>query len=402
MAPGSAAKRPKLEPSASASTSAAQHQYQRGDDDYVPGNIMEIEFCNFMTYDRLVCGPGPRLNLVVGPNGFGKSSLVCAITLVLVADPSIHGRASSVGLCPPEARDADRASDADHPGGGGGRGSRWKGASWLRAILPRRGARRRDAKEGEEEEPSRPSGALDPHPHPDDVGGGGLSPPLVERRASLPLLRGALLLPDPPRHSWDGSMVDRAFACSFACLDDLPDGVTRVRQSNEEELPVVWLQQRPGIGTVLPGGMASESRNGGIPPMWPGEGPRFIETRRCSDASRRETRRCKNGETTDIENGEIHHGRSNGSVLPGRASQSSSRSSQAAAVNRDTQNFRTDWLKNKECRIGRSRSVHYTSPGNFENGMLRFYLTPMRRNRIANRGRRRSSRLFGRGLFGFV
>ncbi|XP_044947325.1 structural maintenance of chromosomes protein 5-like [Hordeum vulgare subsp. vulgare] len=88
--------RPKLEPYASASTSAAQHQHQRGDDDYVSGNIMEIELCNFMTYDRLVSRPGPRLNLVVGPNGSGKSSLVCAIALALATDPSILGRASSV------------------------------------------------------------------------------------------------------------------------------------------------------------------------------------------------------------------------------------------------------------------------------------------------------------------
>ncbi|XP_044985561.1 structural maintenance of chromosomes protein 5 [Hordeum vulgare subsp. vulgare] len=95
MAPARAAKRPKLEPSASAS--GAQHQHRRGDDDYVPGNIVEIELCNFMTYDRLVCRPGPRLNLVVGPNGSGKSSLVCAIALALAADPSILGRASSVG-----------------------------------------------------------------------------------------------------------------------------------------------------------------------------------------------------------------------------------------------------------------------------------------------------------------
>ncbi|VAH23969.1 unnamed protein product [Triticum turgidum subsp. durum] len=97
MAPARAAKRPKLErpaASASASTSAAPHQ--RGDDDYVPGNIVEIELCNFMTYDRLVCRPGPRLNLVVGPNGSGKSSLVCAIALALAADPAILGRAASV------------------------------------------------------------------------------------------------------------------------------------------------------------------------------------------------------------------------------------------------------------------------------------------------------------------
>uniref|UniRef100_A0A0D9WKM4 Structural maintenance of chromosomes protein 5 n=1 Tax=Leersia perrieri TaxID=77586 RepID=A0A0D9WKM4_9ORYZ len=90
MATGRAAKRPKLDPS------SAQPP-QRGEDDYVPGNIVEIELCNFMTYDHLTCRPGPRLNLVVGPNGSGKSSLVCAIALALAADPSILGRASNVG-----------------------------------------------------------------------------------------------------------------------------------------------------------------------------------------------------------------------------------------------------------------------------------------------------------------
>ncbi|CAM0953973.1 unnamed protein product [Alopecurus aequalis] len=85
MAPSRSAKRPSLSPP------------KRGDDDYVPGNIVEIELRNFMTYDRLVCRPGPRLNLVVGPNGSGKSSLVCAIELALAADPSVLGRAASVG-----------------------------------------------------------------------------------------------------------------------------------------------------------------------------------------------------------------------------------------------------------------------------------------------------------------
>ncbi|KAM0898142.1 hypothetical protein ACQ4PT_022104 [Festuca glaucescens] len=93
MAPPRAAKRPKLEGSSSSAHAGAP---QRGEDDYVPGNIVEIELCNFMTYDRLVCRPGPRLNLVVGPNGSGKSSLVCAIALALAADPAILGRASSV------------------------------------------------------------------------------------------------------------------------------------------------------------------------------------------------------------------------------------------------------------------------------------------------------------------
>ncbi|KAG2608067.1 hypothetical protein PVAP13_4NG288300 [Panicum virgatum] len=89
MAAPRAAKRAKLDRGAAPP--------QRGEDDYVLGNIVEIELCNFMTYDRLVCRPGPRLNLVVGPNGSGKSSLVCAIALGLAGDPNILGRASSVG-----------------------------------------------------------------------------------------------------------------------------------------------------------------------------------------------------------------------------------------------------------------------------------------------------------------
>ncbi|GJM97642.1 hypothetical protein PR202_ga14582 [Eleusine coracana subsp. coracana] len=88
MAAARAAKRAKIERAAAP---------QRGEDDYVPGNIVEIELCNFMIYDRLICRPGSRLNLVVGPNGSGKSSLVCAIALGLAGDPKILGRASNVG-----------------------------------------------------------------------------------------------------------------------------------------------------------------------------------------------------------------------------------------------------------------------------------------------------------------
>ncbi|MED6161368.1 hypothetical protein PIB30_060113 [Stylosanthes scabra] len=69
----------------------------RGDDDYMPGNILEIELSKFMTFDKFKCKPGPRLNLVVGPNGSGKSSLVCAIALGLCGEPQLLGRATSVG-----------------------------------------------------------------------------------------------------------------------------------------------------------------------------------------------------------------------------------------------------------------------------------------------------------------
>jgi len=62
----------------------------RGEDDYMPGNITEIELHNFMTFSKLTCKPGPRLNLVIGPNGSGKSSLVCAIALGLGGEPQVR------------------------------------------------------------------------------------------------------------------------------------------------------------------------------------------------------------------------------------------------------------------------------------------------------------------------
>lgn len=61
----------------------------RGEDDYMPGSITEIELHNFMTFDKLKCIPGSRLNLVIGPNGSGKSSLVCAIALGLGGEPQV-------------------------------------------------------------------------------------------------------------------------------------------------------------------------------------------------------------------------------------------------------------------------------------------------------------------------
>ncbi|XP_028760559.1 structural maintenance of chromosomes protein 5 [Neltuma alba] len=69
----------------------------RGEDDFMPGSIIEIELFKFMTFDYLKCKPGPRLNLVIGPNGSGKSSLVCAIALGLGGEPQLLGRATSIG-----------------------------------------------------------------------------------------------------------------------------------------------------------------------------------------------------------------------------------------------------------------------------------------------------------------
>ncbi|KAK4794869.1 hypothetical protein SAY86_012863 [Trapa natans] len=76
---------------------AKRPKVARGQDDYLPGNIIEIELHNFMTFDHLTCKPCSRLNLVIGPNGSGKSSIVCAIALGLCGEPQLLGRATCVG-----------------------------------------------------------------------------------------------------------------------------------------------------------------------------------------------------------------------------------------------------------------------------------------------------------------
>ncbi|NXY42891.1 SMC5 protein, partial [Ceuthmochares aereus] len=50
------------------------------------------------TYENCEVRPGPNLNMIVGANGTGKSSIVCAICLGLAGKPSFIGRADKVGL----------------------------------------------------------------------------------------------------------------------------------------------------------------------------------------------------------------------------------------------------------------------------------------------------------------
>ena len=63
---------------------------------YQPGAIVRVTVENFVTYEKAEFLPGPHLNMVVGPNGTGKSSLVCAICLGLGYSPKHLGRAGSV------------------------------------------------------------------------------------------------------------------------------------------------------------------------------------------------------------------------------------------------------------------------------------------------------------------
>ncbi|KAL0040483.1 hypothetical protein WJX77_008439 [Trebouxia sp. C0004] len=69
-----------------------RHQYS----DYGKGSVIRVELHNFMTYKDAILEPGPRLNLVLGPNGTGKSSFVCALCLGLAGGTTLLARADNV------------------------------------------------------------------------------------------------------------------------------------------------------------------------------------------------------------------------------------------------------------------------------------------------------------------
>eukprot|EP00551_Chaetoceros_affinis_P006129 CAMPEP_0203670242 /NCGR_PEP_ID=MMETSP0090-20130426/6384_1 /ASSEMBLY_ACC=CAM_ASM_001088 /TAXON_ID=426623 /ORGANISM="Chaetoceros affinis, Strain CCMP159" /LENGTH=1165 /DNA_ID=CAMNT_0050535065 /DNA_START=104 /DNA_END=3601 /DNA_ORIENTATION=+ len=84
--------------SASASASAHEHHPPRLSPEerlrqYKPGSILRVKLKNFLTYADVEFRPGPRLNVVCGPNGTGKSTILCAICLGLGGQPPLLGRA---------------------------------------------------------------------------------------------------------------------------------------------------------------------------------------------------------------------------------------------------------------------------------------------------------------------
>ncbi|KAH8880166.1 SMC5-like protein [Thozetella sp. PMI_491] len=65
--------------------------------EFHPGAIVAVRVKDFVTYKYAEFFPGPNLNMVIGPNGTGKSSLVCAICLGLGYHHSVLGRANNFG-----------------------------------------------------------------------------------------------------------------------------------------------------------------------------------------------------------------------------------------------------------------------------------------------------------------
>ena len=64
--------------------------------EYVVGAVMRVKLHNFMTYSDVEMEPGPRLNVILGPNGTGKSSFVCALAIGLAGSTKLLGRSSEL------------------------------------------------------------------------------------------------------------------------------------------------------------------------------------------------------------------------------------------------------------------------------------------------------------------
>jgi len=77
--------------------SANGNESEVGEGGFQPGAIVRVKVTNFVTYENAEFFPGPNLNMVIGPNGTGKSSLVCAICLGLGWPPACLGRAQQIG-----------------------------------------------------------------------------------------------------------------------------------------------------------------------------------------------------------------------------------------------------------------------------------------------------------------
>ncbi|KAH6646971.1 P-loop containing nucleoside triphosphate hydrolase protein [Truncatella angustata] len=72
----------------------SQSASQNNPAEYSPGAVVRVKLVNFVTYEKAVFYPGPNLNMIIGPNGTGKSSLVCALALGLGYNTSVLGRAT--------------------------------------------------------------------------------------------------------------------------------------------------------------------------------------------------------------------------------------------------------------------------------------------------------------------
>lgn len=65
---------------------------------YIFWYIIKCSDYDIRTYNEVEFNPGPNLNLILGPNGTGKSTIVAAICLGMSGKPATIARASQVCL----------------------------------------------------------------------------------------------------------------------------------------------------------------------------------------------------------------------------------------------------------------------------------------------------------------
>ncbi|PVU97180.1 hypothetical protein BB559_002126 [Furculomyces boomerangus] len=63
---------------------------------YKKGSLIKISMKRFVAYDYCEIKPGTNLNMIIGPNGTGKSTIVCAIALGLGGTPALLGRTKEI------------------------------------------------------------------------------------------------------------------------------------------------------------------------------------------------------------------------------------------------------------------------------------------------------------------
>ncbi|KAG0052724.1 Structural maintenance of chromosomes protein 5 [Gryganskiella cystojenkinii] len=64
--------------------------------EYQHGSILKVSMKSFVTYESCSFTPGPNLNMIIGPNGTGKSTIVCALALGLGWNTNLLGRAKDI------------------------------------------------------------------------------------------------------------------------------------------------------------------------------------------------------------------------------------------------------------------------------------------------------------------
>jgi len=74
---------------------------------YGRGSILKCRMHNFLTYDEVEVFPGPKLNVLLGPNGTGKSAITHAICLACAGRPSLLGRSDELAQFVKRGKETD-------------------------------------------------------------------------------------------------------------------------------------------------------------------------------------------------------------------------------------------------------------------------------------------------------